>query len=93
MSAVTPYPAEEQVRAYWLAAKCKRRNVLPGDVADDLRARGEFDQPTAHALADQALCVLGAETTLPRLRARIMREWSELVPSAAAPQPEPQGVA
>lgn len=85
--------AEDQARGYWIAAQVKRRNVLPGDVADNLRARGELDQPTAHALADQSLCVLGAETTLPRLRRRLMAEWRELVPTAPAPQPEPPGAA
>lgn len=84
--------AEDQARGYWIAAKCKRLNVLPGDIADNLRARGEFDADTAHALAEESLCVLGSEATLPRLRARIMKEWPALVPTRAeAPQPDPAG--
>lgn len=88
----SPAPSvSDQARGYWVAATCLRRRWLPGDVADALKDRGEFDAEHARALSAQTLCVLGSEARLPRLRGRIMKEWPSLVPFA--PQPEPPGAA
>lgn len=74
----------DQARGYWVASTIFRRRIVPAEFVQALARDGVLEASECMATAVETLCVLGAATTSPRLRLRIMKEYPALLPVRAA---------